>query len=93
MYGTSIYGVYILIRFGPTLYIYYIQHFWQGDHQNYDHIQSIYMVLANPNNYPQASCDSRRKQNRTAPALDLPVLMQYKIKGVRHCGANILLFL
>jgi len=49
-YGTGYtayrgYGVYTVIRFGPTLYI---RHFWQGNHHTYGHIRCVYTVLANP---------------------------------------------
>jgi len=39
----------------PTcIYIYtvYIRWFWQGTHQMYGHIRSLYMVLANPTTHP-----------------------------------------
>jgi hypothetical protein len=40
----------IMFRVGQNhIYTVYPRYFWQGDHQIYGHIRSVYTVLANPN--------------------------------------------
>jgi hypothetical protein len=43
------------LELARTIYIVYIQYFWQGNHQIYGHVRCSYTVLASPM-YDSYSC-------------------------------------